>query len=283
MADKKYYWLKMQDDFFDQKEIKALRHVAGGDTFTIIYLKMMLKSLNNNGILYYEGIGKDFADEVAIDIDEGTDNVRVTINFLRSKGLLFTGSEDEYELSKVKTLTGSETPQAERMRRLREKRHLSSMCKRKNVTLLPASDTDIDIDKELDIEIENPLSGKPDDTYQSLTEKEVIQAFNQITGKHLSETASGNKSLIKPRLKGHSLEDFQHVFKNAVRAWQGSPKMERYIQLSTLMQKAKFDERIDHMAEAFDKPIKKETLINYNEDPPKVNLNDIDPDLRELL
>ncbi len=281
MADKKYYWLKMQDDFFDQKEIKALRHVAGGDTFTIIYLKMMLKSLNNNGILYYEGIGKDFADEVAIDIDENTDNVRVTINFLRSKGLLFTGSEDEYELSKVKTLTGSETPQAERMRRLREKRHLSSMYKNKNVKLLPASDADID--KELDIEIENDMSGKPDDPHQSLTEKEVIQAFNQITGKHLSETASGNKSLIEPRLEGHTLEDFQHVFKNAVRAWQGSPKMERYIQLSTLMQKAKFDERIDHMAEAFDKTIKKETLINYNEDPPKVSLDDIDPDLRELL
>ncbi|MFT8413047.1 MAG: phage replisome organizer N-terminal domain-containing protein [Oenococcus oeni] len=281
MAEKKYYWLKMQDDFFDQKEIKALRHVAGGDTFTIIYLKMMLKSLNNNVILYYEGIGKDFADEVAIDIDEDTDNVRVTINFLRSKGLLFTGSEDEYELSKVKTLTGSETPQAERMRRLREKKHLSYIYKSKNVTLLPASDTDID--KELDIAIENTLSGKPDDPHPSLTEKEVIQAFNQITGKHLSETASGNKALVKPRLQGHSLEDFQHVFKNAVRAWQGSPKMERYIQLSTLMQKAKFDERIDHMAEAFDKPIKKETLINYNENPPKVSLDDIDPDLRELL
>lgn len=36
---KRYYWLKLPDGFFRQKAIKKLRKIAGGDTYTIIYLK----------------------------------------------------------------------------------------------------------------------------------------------------------------------------------------------------------------------------------------------------
>ena len=44
-GNKRYYWLKLMDDFFDSKRIKKLRKMAGGDTYTIIYLKMQLLSL----------------------------------------------------------------------------------------------------------------------------------------------------------------------------------------------------------------------------------------------
>lgn len=39
---KRFWWLKLRDDFFDQAVIKKLRRMAGGDTYTIIYLKMQL-------------------------------------------------------------------------------------------------------------------------------------------------------------------------------------------------------------------------------------------------
>ena len=41
---KKYYWLKLKEDFFRDKKIKKLRKIAGGDTYTIIYLKYLSKS-----------------------------------------------------------------------------------------------------------------------------------------------------------------------------------------------------------------------------------------------
>ena len=56
MAENRYYWLKLQEDFFDSKRIKKLRRIAGGDTYTIIYLKMQLKALKTNGVLEYTGI-----------------------------------------------------------------------------------------------------------------------------------------------------------------------------------------------------------------------------------
>ncbi len=46
---KRYYWLKLPDDFFRQKPIKKLRKIAGGDTYTIIYLKMLLIAMKQDG------------------------------------------------------------------------------------------------------------------------------------------------------------------------------------------------------------------------------------------
>ena len=48
---KRYYWLKLPDGFFRQKAIKKLRKIAGGDTYTIIYLKMLLVAMKQDGRL----------------------------------------------------------------------------------------------------------------------------------------------------------------------------------------------------------------------------------------
>ena len=62
---KRCYWLKLKADWFLDKRIKKLRSIAGGDTHTIIYLKMMLLSLKDEGKLYFEGVEDNFASEIA--------------------------------------------------------------------------------------------------------------------------------------------------------------------------------------------------------------------------
>ncbi|MDS8126694.1 phage replisome organizer N-terminal domain-containing protein, partial [Streptococcus pneumoniae] len=47
VKNKRYYWIQLAQDFFKSKEMKLLRKIAGGDTHTIIYLKMMLISLED--------------------------------------------------------------------------------------------------------------------------------------------------------------------------------------------------------------------------------------------
>jgi predicted phage replisome organizer len=104
---KRYYWLKLKDDFFTDKRIKKLRRIAGGDTYTIIYLKMMMKCMNNDGILEYEGIESSFADELALDLDEDADNVQITVNFLMQAGLLEEMGENHFLMTEVPGLVGS--------------------------------------------------------------------------------------------------------------------------------------------------------------------------------
>ena len=72
MAEKKYYWLKMTDQFFEDKAIKKLRKIAGGDTYTIIYLKMLLTAIKQGNKMYFEGIEDDFMEELALELDEDT-------------------------------------------------------------------------------------------------------------------------------------------------------------------------------------------------------------------
>ena len=80
---KKYYWLRLKNNFFQQKEIKKLRKIAGGDTYTIIYLKLQLLSINNNGVLIFERTESSLIEQLALEIDEDVENINITLAFLR--------------------------------------------------------------------------------------------------------------------------------------------------------------------------------------------------------
>ena len=79
---KKYYWLKLKKDFFNSKEMKKLRRIAGGDTYTVIYLKMQLLSIENDGVIHFDNVEDDLAKELALILDEEEDNLKVTLVFL---------------------------------------------------------------------------------------------------------------------------------------------------------------------------------------------------------
>ena len=121
MAEKRYYWLKLQEDFFSSVRIKRLRKIAGGDTYTIIYLKMQLLSIRNGGMLKYSGYEPSFAEELAIDIDEEPENVAVTLQYLSKCGLIETSDHIDYLLPFAAMNIGSEGSGAKRVRDFRER------------------------------------------------------------------------------------------------------------------------------------------------------------------
>ena len=53
MAGKRYYWLKLQVGFFQELIIKQLRTLPEGDSIVLLYLKLLLKAINTEGIIYY--------------------------------------------------------------------------------------------------------------------------------------------------------------------------------------------------------------------------------------
>lgn len=151
---KRYYWLKLPEDFFGDKAIKRLRKIAGGDTYVIIYLKMMLRSLKDDGYLYYDGLEEDFPAELALDLDEEEDNVQVTLNFLLQHGKLEIRSEQEYFMPDMKQSIGSETAVAERVRRCRAKKQSEALqCNTPETQVKQNGNGEIDIDREIEKEI----------------------------------------------------------------------------------------------------------------------------------
>lgn len=145
MAEKKYYWLKLGDEFFGDKTIKKLRKIAGGDTYTIIYLKMLLLAVKQNNRLYFEGVEETFPAELALELDEDVENVSVTCSFLEKKGLLKVMSEEEFILTQCDEMVGSETDAA---RRKRKQRNLERLAGEKRAAL-PAKETQVQIFRRL--------------------------------------------------------------------------------------------------------------------------------------
>ena len=152
MSNKKYYWLKLHKDFFKSKEMKKLRKIAGGDTYTIIYLKLQLLSLDHNGKLFFDGVDDSFAEELALEIDESTDNVQATFIFLQKVGLLEMVQEDELSLTHVVENIGSETPSAARKRRQRSKQQ--QQLTDESVTLSQVSHKKVTTEKEIELDTE---------------------------------------------------------------------------------------------------------------------------------
>ena len=150
MANKRYYWLKLKDDFFRDKAIKKLRRIAGGDTYVIIYLKMQLLSLKSGGKLFYEGVEDDFCAELALDLDEDTENVKITVSFLQAQGLLEQCESDTYFMTAVPDVTGSECYSAERVRR-----HRALQCNEKKLQCnsdVTSCNEEIEIEKDKEID-----------------------------------------------------------------------------------------------------------------------------------
>lgn len=160
MAERKYYWLKLKNDFFATKEMKKLRKIAGGDTYTIIYLKLQLLSLKDEGKLYYDGIEESFADELALTIDEDADNVKATLFFLQKCGLAEIGDSDLL-LCNVPECIGSETGAAQRMRDHRNRVTGERNKIEQSSNKVQKRYTEIEKEKEKDIDIETEKRRKP--------------------------------------------------------------------------------------------------------------------------
>lgn len=199
MADnRRYYWLKLKEDFFTDKRIKRLRKISGGDTYTIIYLKLLLLSLKDSGKLYYDGVETDFIKELALTIDETEDDVMVTVNYLVAQGLMEIITEnDEYFLTEIPSLIGSETASTRRSRKSRGQKALQCNTGATPCNLLQQNcNGDIEIDKEIDIELEKEgeiekispnLYGEyknvslTDEELEILTKKAIEGGFPSVT------------------------------------------------------------------------------------------------------
>lgn len=156
---RRLYWLKLPENFFRRKEIKRLRRIAGGDTFTVIYQEMLLLAMNNSGLLSFDGFDETFAKEIALELDEDPDNVQMTVNYLLRTGLMTEVTPDEYHLLESDVYTGSESVSAERVRRFRKnQKALQCNTPVTQVKRLCNVDIDTEIEIEKDTEKKHPLS-----------------------------------------------------------------------------------------------------------------------------
>lgn len=212
---KRYYWLKLHDDFFNSKRIKKMRRMAGGDTYTIIYLKLQLMAMKKDGVLTFSGLEPTFAEELALDLDEEVDDVRMTLAYLVSCGLAESNGEASLFFPYAVENVGSEGASAQRMRELRA---------RQNAEALPeASQCDIsvterkrreEIEKRDREEIEKREDARARDPFSAFAMNEDDQELTDALMTWLSEMSDTGKPL-SPKDQGEILDKLRLEFPRA--------------------------------------------------------------------
>lgn len=156
--EKKFYFVKLPEDFFNDKVMKRLRKLPGGDVYTIIALKILLLGLRDGNRIYFDRIGTDFADEIALSIDEQPEAVQVTISYLLQCGWLEQVDDDTLYSPKGAEMTGSITSRGLRKQRQKEReKTLEEQSSAKVPLKFHQSSAYIDIDKEKEIEKEKEI------------------------------------------------------------------------------------------------------------------------------
>lgn len=221
--------MKLKENFFQDKTIKKLRKIAGGDTYTVIYLKLMLLGLKDGGKLFFDGVENSFHEELALEIDEDSENVKFTLMFLEKTGLLEEINESELFLTRMPEMIGSETDKAELMRRKRAQNRVQSG---NNVTgALPGvtlcyTEIEKEKDKEIDTEIEREIEREKDGTADEppapprppVPYEAIKDFYNQVcvSFPRCTTMSESRKKAIKARFtSGYTLEDFKKVFVKA--------------------------------------------------------------------
>jgi predicted phage replisome organizer len=163
---KRYYWMKLKVTYFDQLVQKKMKRQQNGRDMQVIYLRMLLCSLEKDGYIHYQGVYESLEEELAEEFDEPVELVQQTIQFMVDNNMVSIDEESNYFLPEAIACTGSESYSAERMRKLREKRKMSqcdaSVINSDASVTSGDEEKELELEKELETEKDTIISPEPD-------------------------------------------------------------------------------------------------------------------------
>jgi predicted phage replisome organizer len=124
---KKFYWMKLREDFFDDDAMEWLEEQPKGKEYALFYLKLCLKSLKTNGLLI-RTVGTLLVPYDTVKLADITktdfDTVVVAMELLKNIGLVEILEGGEICIPRMEEMIGSETDKASIMRRIREQKRM---------------------------------------------------------------------------------------------------------------------------------------------------------------
>lgn len=172
---KVYFWLKFDKKFFDNLFIKRLKSVSGGYAMTVIYIRLMLESLETDCILYYEGYFDNLIQELALKLDVSEDDVSMTIAYFTKCGLIQIDTDGNAKFPQAEALLEQETNWAQYKRKDRKigqiptkldnVQPMSNQCpteieKEKEIELDKETEEDIELKQELNLDIKTEVEAE---------------------------------------------------------------------------------------------------------------------------
>jgi len=135
--NKKYYFLKLKEDFFDQREIVVLEGSKDGILYVNILLKLYLKSLQHNGKLLLNEMTTLSAEMIALLTRHEVGTVERAMRAFMQLGLVEVLEDNIFYMPEIQEMTGKGSSDGERKARYRRQKA------EENMLLLTDKNTDI--------------------------------------------------------------------------------------------------------------------------------------------
>lgn len=124
MSNKRYYWLRLKDDFFITKEIKIIRKMPSGSEILIVLLKLQIAALKTGGLIEIDGICDSVEEELSIIIDEDPKVIKLALIALAKFHLIANTKDSDIEVLLHDDAIGSESASTIRARKSRANKAL---------------------------------------------------------------------------------------------------------------------------------------------------------------
>ncbi|MFW2581063.1 phage replisome organizer N-terminal domain-containing protein [Aliarcobacter butzleri] len=181
---KKYYWLKLKEDFFERDEIKIIESQKNGKDYINFYFKLLLKSLKTDGTLRFKDAIPYNLEMLSTITNCNVDTVNTAINTFIELGLMEKWEDGTFFMIEVQNMVGSETTWADKKREYRNKKTLSSNCLDNLKTKIGQ------VRQEIEIEIEREKHQKLNEI---LLRQQIAKDKQKVRDENLAEQVKDNQ------------------------------------------------------------------------------------------
>ncbi len=121
MADnKKYYYLKLKEDFFDSEDMKLLQGLKEGYIYSDILLKLYLQSLRQEGRLMYRDIIPYTPEMIATVTNHQVGTVEKAMKIFEQMGFIEILDNGAIYMLDIQNFIGRSSSEADRIRNYRK-------------------------------------------------------------------------------------------------------------------------------------------------------------------
>ena len=228
MSDnKKYYYLRLKDNFFDSDELKILESMKDGYLYSNILLKLYLRSLKNDGKLVVNDRIPYNAEMLASVTGHQVGTIKQALSMFKELGLIEILENGAIYMLDIQNFIGKGSTEADRRRsydrKIAQEKELLKVESVRNLREISEKSTpEIEIELEKDIEIEKEIhsSAKSTTTKRKRFEKPTlseikeycIERNNNVDAQHFFDYYESNGWKVGK----NSMKNWQA----AVRTWE---------------------------------------------------------------
>ena len=224
--NKKYYYIRLKDSFFDSDEMKVMESMKDGYLYGNILLKLYLRSLKNNGCLMLNERIPYNAEMLATITGHQFGTVKQALTVFKDLGLIEVLDNGAIYMLDIQNFIGNGSSDGDSKRANRRGitdkcptnvRQMSTIVRDRDIDRVRERDRDKDRNKDRDKDTEN-----------------IISFLNSTTGSKYKASTDKTRRLIAARLaEGFNVDDFKAVISKKAKEWQGTD-MAQYLRPETL-------------------------------------------------